>query len=232
MGQYTTWPRGPLEWDDNGNLVSMATASGPLSFTHDVEGRLVSVSRSGAPVVSYDYDPLGRCISRTPATGAASTFVYDGEACVQELDSLGAPVATFVNDGHEKVGFTTATGETYYPHASGRSRDKGQTWELYPRANRGFVTGPTGAVVERYDCDDAGKPIFLTAAGLPSGAAQSSLPFRWMAPECAWEPEIAMFHCSGEFVCPDLDLAASSAKIKPGPPKSGHEYVGHVTLIR
>jgi hypothetical protein len=35
-----------------------------------------------------------------------------------------------------------------------------------------------------------------------------------------------------QFFCPDLDLAASSAKIKPGPPKSGHEYVGHVTLIR
>lgn len=60
MGQYSTWPRGPLEWDDNGNLISMATATSTLSLVHNVEGQLTSASRDGVPVISFSYDSLGR----------------------------------------------------------------------------------------------------------------------------------------------------------------------------
>ncbi len=232
MGQYSTWPLGPLAWDDNGNLISMATANGILSFVHDVEGRLTSASRDGVPVISYDYDPLGRCISRDPEVGPATTFVYDGDVCLQELGEDSLPDLTHVYaDGiHQSI--SSRNGSTFYPHASGRSRDKGQTWEFYPRANSNCITGPTGAVVERFDCDDSGKPLFLTIDYAPSNASSSSTGLRWLTPGCAWEPEIEMYQCPSGFHSPVLDMSVSHQKIKPIPKKSGHNYVGHVSLIR
>ena len=76
------------------------------------------------------------------------------------------------------------------------------------------LTSSTGAVVDRYDCDDADKPIFLTSEGLPSSSTSSSIGLRWMAPECAWEPEIGMFACPGGIYSPDLGQQVSSAGVK------------------
>jgi len=235
MGQYSSWPRGPLEWDDNGNLSSMATATGTLSLVHDVEGRLVSVSRGGVPVISYDYDPIGRCISRDPEVGPATTFVYDGSACIQELGEDSLPDLTHVLAGGIRQCISTRNGTIYYPHGgAGSSELRWKAPELNSNSDRiAVLTSSTGAVVERYDCDDAGKPLFLNPAGLPTGAAQSVIPIRWMAPECAWEPEIGMFRCPGGLYSPDLGTNVSSHKIKPEEIKSKpKQYVVHVTLIK
>ena len=87
-----------------------------------------------------------------------------------------------------------------------------------------LIANAGGAPVERFDCDDACKPIFLTSDGSPSSATSSSIDLRWMAPECAWEPEIGMFACSGGIYSPDLGQSVSTGNKK--------NYVGHVTLIK
>ncbi len=226
MGQYTTGPRGPLEWDDNGNLISMPTATGTLSLTHDVEGRLTSVSRSGVPVISYDYDPLGRCISRTPAAGAATTFVYDGGECVQELGADGLADLSLVCDGAIKQCISTRNGTVYYPHGGAADRKGlvsygGNIFPVFRSLQGTCVTSSNGTVVERFDCDDAGKPIFLTSDGSPTSATGSSIGLRWMSPEAAWEPEIGMFTCPGGVYSPDLGrvVSMSVSEAKPQAPR-------------
>ncbi len=251
-GQYTTWPRGPLEWDDNGNLTVMPTAAGPLAFSHDVEGRLTAVSSAGVPVISYDYDPLGRCISRDPEVGSATTFVYDGDECIQELGADGVADLSLVCSGGIRQCISTRDGTTFYPHGGGSGAGS-QDFHYYPlpvdmcyledmaeeefvfqfrTLPGGCITDNSGAVVENHDFDDAGKPIFLDAAGAPTGAAQSITPLRWLAPECSWEPEIGMLQCASGSYSPALGMNVSTQKTKPEEKPHKKEYVGHVTLIK
>ncbi len=88
-----------------------------------------------------------------------------------------------------------------------------------------LITNATGEAVERFDCDDACKPIFLDANGTPVADTSSSIGLRWLTPESAWEPEIGMFHGAGGTYSPDLGQDVTK-------PKKQKEYVGHVTLMK
>lgn len=252
MGQYTSWPGStlPLEWDDNGNLRLMTNGSARLDCVYNDAGQLVAVNdASGSPAVpllTYAYDALGRCALRTLLSGTTSVttaFVYDGTDCIQELGDDGTGTGTmdaamtFVASGGLKLCISTRDGSLYYPHAGaaapyGNDGGGDSAYRNGPRictCPTGFktvnlVTSATGAVVERFDCDDAGKPLFLTSDGLPNAASASAIGLRWLAPDCAWDPELGMFHCPGGVYSPQLGTVVSAAKRK--------EYVGHVTLMK
>ncbi len=77
----------------------------------------------------------------------------------------------------------TASGiSPYAPPAS--ALRPGRRWkapELNSNSDRiTLITNAAGAVVERFDCDDAGKPLFLTIDYAPSSASSSSSGIRWL----------------------------------------------------
>jgi YD repeat-containing protein len=80
-------------------------------------------------------------------------------------------------------------------------------------------TNSAGAVTERFDSDDAGKPVFLDAVGTPTGSSSSIGPVRWMAPESMWEPSIGMLLGPGAVYCPDLGMTVATG-------------YGHVTVLK
>ncbi len=232
MGQYTTWPGSslPLEWDDNGNLDVMTRGNTRLDFVHNDQGQLVAVndiSTAGTslPLVSYTYDALGRRASRTSLAGGSSvptTFVYDGGVCIQELGTDGLADLTFVSSGGVQHCISTRNGTNYYPHNRvsnqyGNSGGGDISYVGTCDAGPAAMSDGSGAILERFDCDDACKPIFLTSDGLPSSATSSSSGLRWMAPECAWEPEIGMFHGPGSLYSPALGIVVSEGKPMPKP---------------
>lgn len=233
MGRYTVWPGGPLQWDDAGNLALFSNgASGQLSFVHDAEGRLLAVNdpNTGSAVVTYTYDALGRRISRSTGGGglppATTSFIYDGGECIQELDDDGtgsiSANLTFVASGGIKHCISTRAGTYLYPHASPAATERGGCpggGRIYPKPGYGTdtITNSTGAVVERLDCDDACKPIFLDAAGLPTKTTSSTSGLRWLSPACAWEPEIGMLAGPGGVYSPSLGCFVTKDKDKPKP---------------
>jgi hypothetical protein len=241
MGQYTTWPGSslPLEWDDNGNLSVMTRGAMQLDFVHNGQGQLgavndISTAGTSLPLVTYTYDALGRRASRTSSASGSSvttTYVYDGGVCIQELGADGLADLSFVSSGGLKHCISTRNGTIYYPHGGGASSSEFR-WkapELNSNSDRVvLVTSATGAVVERFDCDDACKPIFLTSDGLPSSDTSSSIGLRWLSPDSAWESEVGMFASPGGIYSPDLGIVVSDQKDKP----RKKEYVGHVTLMK
>lgn len=264
MGQYTTWPGGPLTWDDAGNLLSMHKGTTSLEFVHDAAGRLVACNQSDTlgggpptPVAEFSYDALGRVmihkIHRGESLPSVDTwFVHDGGTCIQELtdDGTGAINAslTMAGDGGLKYCIATRDGTLYYP-GGGSSADRGiQHWgdrkDVCPGGPRNWpqpgyftrlVTNGTGTPIERFDCDDACKPIFLDHTGaVRPGATASVGPIKWMAPECLWIAETGMFHGPGSVYSPDLGTLVSKEK-KKEPANNGEgkkEYVGHVSLMK
>jgi hypothetical protein len=79
----------------------------------------------------------------------------------------------------------------------------------------------TGHPLERFDCDEAGKPLFLTPEGLPTSAKSATGPIRWMAPEALWEPELEMFLEPDAVYSPHLGMTVAAAKFPAGKPQAG-----------
>lgn len=252
MGQYSSWPGGAIEWDDAGNLFRMQRGTNPgLHFECDVQGRVLAVREtdaSGVPtnlLAEFEYDPIGRVMLHKIHRGSLlppleTSFVYDGGVCIQELSSTGAVETSFVCADGEQVGLEQSSlslnihrGLNHWgDRAESASRNCPGGGRLWPQAGHraSLLTDSSGAVVRRYDCDDAGKPVFLDAAGLPSSDVG---PIKWMAPECLWVAETGMFHGAGGVYSPDLGSLVSKPKKKAGEivirPRP---FKGHVSILK
>lgn len=233
--RYSTWPAGALAWDETGNLTSMVRGSTPgvtHEYHYDALGRLTSVTDgAGLTLIECTYDGFNRLVSvATPESSpprAVSLFLYDGPTCVQELTDAGGATMNFITSGGALYAMKTGGGVSHYPVVGSDGfravSDSGDNTPIVrgsalgglnddPRLSVRMITDATGAVVEQFDCDDACKPVFLDATGIPSTASSSATGLRWMAPECLWVSEISMFACPGGVYSPDLGRPVSSQK--------------------
>ena len=226
MKQYTTWPGGNLEWDANGCLVVHAHGTGgSFRYRYDALSRIVGVedNATGDTLVSFGYDACDRLASRVipGAPAVTTTFVYDGETCIQELGSDGQPDMTFAALGHC---ISTRNGTIYYPHGGGGMADVK------------LMTLTNGTPFERFDCDDACKPIFLTSEGVVRQNANRALSnYDWIKAsldriKLTWSPQSQLFLGSDGVYSPVLGQDVSST-ITPGA-ATKKNYVGHVTLMK
>ena len=260
MARYSTWPGGAMRWNNEGSLevLNRGNDTSATSFTYDALDRLVSsdtrdLTGLGTPVVTtYTYDAIGRRSSSTAQGPAPATtyFRYDGDTCYQELDETFNPVMTYsVCDGEQLA--ITAGSSLYYCHeirsprdhasglptgrtltSNGQGTDHSIARKIY-HTGRSLITNSAGAVVERFDCDDAGFPIFLNETGLVrSGATTSLIGYRWFNGNGAWCPESSLFACPDSVYCPDLGQTISEQKIKLVASPKPKQYVGHITLIK
>jgi RHS repeat-associated protein len=76
-------------YDANGNLIE----DGTFTYQYDYENRLTSVNSGGIAI--YEYDPLGRRISKTTTAGTTRYF-YDGARVIQEKDGSGNLKASYL----------------------------------------------------------------------------------------------------------------------------------------
>ena len=229
MGQYTTWPGGPLTWDAQGNLASFTSTTGQLDYQHDAEGRLLALSdpATGTPVLAYAYDALGRRSVRDNQTGKITRFVYDGDVCIQEIGPDSNPDATFVCVDGTQQAIIPRSGDVLYaqgkqtishwgdPHENLNGKHI-KDWKIRPTT---LVTDAEGAPTERFDFDDAGGPIFLEADGSPSLRTSAIGPIRWMAPEAMWESGPGLFLGGDGIYSPPLGMSVS-------------RHHGHVTVLK
>jgi RHS repeat-associated protein len=106
-------------YDANGNLISKTDPLGPTQYSWDFENRLKQVTLPSGSTVTYNYDALGRRIQRTPSTGIATNFIYDGGEVIKDLNSDGSAVEYVNGPGTDnKLRLTdsrlAATGPLYF----------------------------------------------------------------------------------------------------------------------
>ena len=213
IGQYTTWPGGALEWDDRGNLTTYNDGPDYRDLDSDGDGRLVAVNDggSGTPMVNYTYDALGRLASRTEFGGgglppSTTSFVWDGSIIAQELDDPSgtgelSAALTFVNgDGGIQHCISTRNGTLYYPI---NTHAKQSPSDITVRFGHSIaISDDLGAVLERYDHDEAGELLLLDSAGVAKTTAIG--PVRWMAPEALRDASTGFVHGHGTVYSPPL----------------------------
>lgn len=86
--EQITFAGATLSYDPNGNL----TNDGMNSYNWDARNRLMGLS--GGATASFNYDPLGRRMSKT-INGSATQFLYDGNDIAAEIAGR-AVVATYL----------------------------------------------------------------------------------------------------------------------------------------
>jgi YD repeat-containing protein len=220
---YTSWPQGALQWDAKRNLTRIPYGDVTHTMKYDALGRLVSVTdeATGSPVAEYSYDALDRIVTLTVHESGVpphfTRFIYDGSVCVQELGGDGVADLTHVVSGGVRHCISTRNGTIYYPHSSSLSY-------IGPCDASEVITGSTGAVIEHRACDGDGRPLFLSANGLPSSTGASAMPIRWVAPEVLHVPNTRTCTCHGGYYVYSLGTTTGKSHKK--------EYVGHVTLMK
>jgi YD repeat-containing protein len=192
MNQYTTTGCDARQYDENGNLQATESGGKVIVRGWDYKNRLVSITDPTDPaagvIAQYSYDALGRRLTSGvwPGTPAEMQrhYVYDGPNVIEERDDLGTVIRTFALDGNKSMdpnGFTwTQVGGPYkFTARQGalKMTQGGQDF-YYHTDDLGNVlalTDVAGNVVERYEYDDYGAPMFLDAAGNPLTDADGQL---------------------------------------------------------
>jgi RHS repeat-associated protein len=106
----------------------------------------------GTNVDLFSYDSTNRVVARQ-VNGTKTYLVYDGVDLIEERDSSGNVLATYVHGvaPDELLSKTTSTGVVYYHH-----NGLGSVTDL---------TSATGAVVEKYKYDIYGKAAITSGTG-------------------------------------------------------------------
>ncbi|MDD2600720.1 MAG: DUF6531 domain-containing protein [Kiritimatiellae bacterium] len=188
MNQYTEAPSGTFSYDANGNRIASTGAAGERVYHYDYANRLVQVDEQvagGAPstVVTYRYSPLAvghRLGKTTPLllpdgpVQITTTYLYDygvDNDCDGVDDDCDSPTGgnllqTYV-DGAAQRTFVR-------PHLLEKSGAlasiSGGAILFHHYDDQGgllALTDAKGDVVERFEYEDYGAPLFYDASGTP-----------------------------------------------------------------
>ncbi|HEY3654734.1 MAG TPA: RHS repeat-associated core domain-containing protein [Steroidobacteraceae bacterium] len=108
-------------YDLNGNLLTWYPPSGQSTYTYDSENRLATAAVNGSSTasISYDYDGLGRRVSKT-VSGVSTSYLLDGDEEIAEYSGTTVLrryiTGTAIDDriAHAEGSLTTAPPKTYY----------------------------------------------------------------------------------------------------------------------
>lgn len=100
--QQTRFGAAALEYDANGQLVTINEPQGRTSLSWDARGQLQQLDGAWGQA-SFSYDALGRRVARTTGTETVS-YQYDGLQAVEEVSSSG-PVPILVGPAIDEVLF-------------------------------------------------------------------------------------------------------------------------------
>ncbi len=149
MNAYTAITGGQnmtLQYDSNGNLIS----DGNHTYQYNYNNRLISVDNGAT--ATYKYDALNRRIQKSVAsTGSATNYYYSCDQAIEEHDANDAVLATYIfGVSIDDAIQMQRGGNTYYYH-------KNHLGSVVALTDAG------GNIVERYEYDPYGQPLFFDA---------------------------------------------------------------------
>ncbi len=139
-------------YDNNGNLLTKKMGDQTTTYTWNSSHQLKRIDFPDGTSSSYQYDGLGRRISKIDRQGRITRYVYDGEYLVQELDDRNRIIANYTPGFAIDHPFSVFTNNSNY-------------YYMYDRL--GSVVGlvdEEGNQVARYRYDPWGNPVNVTEA--------------------------------------------------------------------
>jgi len=189
LNEYASIDGQSAQYDNNGNLLSWSVpdTGAVQSYSYDAESHLrtVTITGAGAATISYDYDSMGRRVSKT-VNGVTTRYLLDDADEIAEYDGAtllrrylpGAGVDERIARA-EGSAVTTPT-KTFY-----RTNHQGTVIA---------ITDAAGVVVQRFSYDEYGVPS--------SGTAATGEPFRYTGRR--YDPETGLYYYRARNYAPML----------------------------
>src|SRR5664279_1679874 len=210
----------PVLSDFNGNTND----DGTQLYIYDEENRLVQVQAKTTHAVlgQYQYDALGRRISKTDNFGVQTLFYYDGWRTVEEQSSTGVTQATYVFGNHlDELLTMDRGGQPYYYHQNA-------LWSAYALSNSAG-TGIEGYSYDAYGYQTIHLPgsdgVLWTADDIILPGANSAYGNPFLFTEQRYDPEIALLYYKNRYSSTSFGrfMTRDSMDYEPGP--NLYEYV-------
>ncbi len=146
------------QYTANGELLTKTVGTAETTYHYDGLGQLRTVTLPNGTVIDYVIDTASRRVGKQITVGTTTTFVqgfvYDDQLrCAAQVDSVGSVVARFVYASRDNVpDYMVKNGVTYRLVAD----------EL--GSVRLVVNGATGAIAQRIDYDEFGRPTLVVGS--------------------------------------------------------------------
>ena len=175
LNEYSTVNGIVHTYDAAGNLVS----DGVNTCTYDAENRLGTVTNVSA-LVTNAYDGSGRRVTKA-ASGATTTYIYDGAHVIMELDGAGQLLRRYVyaDNLDEPISLVTTNTQYFY--------------HFDVVGSVVALSGASGSVAEKYNYDEFGKPSQTSAVGNP-----------YLFTGREYDPETGLYNYRARFYAPSL----------------------------
>jgi RHS repeat-associated protein len=142
-----------IQYDANGNMTNLVTATSTNSYQWDAANRLVAITQltlTNAQASLFTYDGLGRRIQDIEATNGVAyvtnKFIWDGQALIEQRGNAGTNlIRRFFGQGEQIAG----TNYYFTTDHLGSIRE---------------VVNNSGVVQSRYDYDPFGRRVLITGS--------------------------------------------------------------------
>lgn len=161
LNQLTGVNATSFTFDDRGNI----TFDGTFYKTYDAENRLKKDSASPASVITYEYDALGRRVTKT-INGSTLKYTYSGAAQIEERNSSNTLLNRTVFTNFLSPVLNEKNGNSYYCHQNELNSVEA-------------ISNSSGRLIESYRYDAYGKPTRYDSLNnpLPSSIAGNRFGF-------------------------------------------------------
>ncbi len=148
--QYTAVPTGSNSFDANGNLIEVERDGNSVAVTYDYRNQMTQFGET-----QYQYDPIGRRISKKTSDTSETLYSYLGWQVLEEQNQDGVTLATYVygNFMDEPIEAIRG-GQEYFYH-------------LDDQYSVLAITDSSGDVTERYVYGAYGERSVTDASGAP-----------------------------------------------------------------
>ena len=186
VNQVTAIDGNTLQYDNNGNL----NVDGQYIYEYNYKNLLTKVTSKsdGNVVVEFQYDPLGRRISKTVG-GVVTNFYYDSDRVIEERVN-GFTTATYVfGIQKDEIIQMSKNGNTYY-------------FLLDGLGSISKLADVNANIVESYRYDPYGRIFMYDGFGNP--LSDSTVGNRYFFTGRRYEKEINLYYYRARYYSPDL----------------------------
>lgn len=196
LNQYGSVGGQAASYDAAGNLTAWYHNGVEQTYTYDAENRLRTAATNGTttPTIFYDYDPLGRRLSKRVGS-AVTRYLLDGDEEIAELSDSGVVLRRYIMGPAIDDRIATAEGssttsptKTYY-----HTNHQGSVIAMADATGR--VTGcAAGVNCQRLSYDEYGR--------LGAGSVTTGQPYRYTGRR--FDEETKLYYYRARYYSPEL----------------------------